>query len=487
MEDRQFVKMDPDCVETRVPARLDRLPWSGWHWMVVTALGVTWILDGLEVTLASALGATLKNPLALGLTDKQVGGTASAYLAGAVAGALVFGYLTDRLGRKRLFFITLGVYLTATALSGLAWNFWSFAFFRALTGAGIGGEYAAINSAIDELIPARMRGHVDLTINATYWIGAALGAVLTLYLVDPRTLPIWLGWRLVFGAGAILGLAILILRSWVPESPRWLMVHGRTKEAEEIVGAVEGKIRARLGELPDPGPESARIRCRHSTPWREIWRAVAHVHRRRSVLGLVLMASQAFFYNAIFFTYALVLAKFYDVPAERVSYYILPLAVGNALGPFLIGRLFDVVGRKPMITITYAASGALLALSGWLFEEQMLTAETQAILWSVIFFIASAAASSAYLTVSEIFPLEIRGFAIAIFYAVGTLVGGVAAPLIFGWLIGTGSRDYLFAGYLAGGASMIAAAVVEACIGVKAERQSLESIATPLSSLDSPE
>ncbi|MGB8355228.1 MAG: MFS transporter [Chthoniobacteraceae bacterium] len=472
-------------VETQVPARLDRLPWSSWHWMIVIALGITWILDGLEVTLASAMGATLKNPAALGLTDAQVGGTATAYLAGAVIGALFFGYLTDRLGRKRLFFITLGLYLVATALSGVAWNYWSFLVFRALTGAGIGGEYAAINSAIDELIPARLRGQVDLAINATYWIGAALGSVLTLYLLDPRIVPIWLGWRLVFGMGAMLGFVILIFRMWVPESPRWLMVHGRPDEAEKIVSGVEETIRAHTGKLPDPGSEVSRIRMRHHTPWREIWRTVAHVHRRRSALGFVLMASQAFFYNAIFFTYGLVLAKFYDVPAERVSYYLLPLALGNALGPILIGRLFDVVGRKPMITLTYIASGVLLAVSGWLFEKQMLTAQTQALLWSVIFFIASAAASSAYLTVSEIFPLEIRGMAISIFYAIGTLIGGVFAPVLFGYLIGTGSREALCAGYLTGAALMIAAGIVEACIGVKAERQSLESIATPLSSQES--
>jgi MFS family permease len=473
-----------ECVETRVPARLDRLPWSAWHWMIVTALGVTWILDGLEVTLAGTLGATLKDRAALGLTDAQVGATATAYLAGAVIGAVVFGYLTDALGRKRLFFITLGVYLAATALSGLAWNFWSFAIFRALTGAGIGGEYAAINSAIDELIPARLRGQVDLAINATYWLGAALGAGLTLYLLDPRTLPVWLGWRLVFGAGALLGLTILIFRLWIPESPRWLMVHGEVSEAEEILDGIEEKVRAHKGPLPEPENSVTRVRVRHHTPWREIWNAVAHVHRRRSILGLVLMGSQAFFYNAIFFSYALVLAKFYGVAAGRVSFYLLPLALGNALGPILIGRLFDVVGRKPMITATYAASGILLAVSGWLFDDGVLTATTQAISWSIIFFIASAAASSAYLTVSEIFPLEIRGLAISIFYAAGTLAGGVGAPLLFGWLIGSGSRAALFGGYLAGSVLMVGAAVVEACIGVKAERQSLESIATPLSAVE---
>ena len=472
----------PETVETQVPARLDRLPWSGWHWMIVTALGVTWILDGLEVTLAGALGATLKNPVALGLTDTQVGGTATAYLAGAVVGALFFGYLTDLFGRKKLFFITLGVYLAGTALSGVAWNFWSFAAFRAITGAGIGGEYAAINSAIDELIPARLRGQVDLAINATYWIGAAMGATLTLFLLDPRTLPLWLGWRLVFGVGAMLGLAILIFRQWVPESPRWLMVHGELQEAERIVGGIEEKVRAHTGPLPEPGPEVTRLHVRLRTPWREIWNALAHEHRSRSLLGLALMASQAFFYNAILFSYALVLTRFYGVAPERVSYYMLPIALGNALGPILIGRLFDVIGRKRMIVLTYAGSGVLLAISGWLFQRQLLTAQTQGVLWSVTFFVASAAASSAYLTVSEIFPLEIRGLAISIFFAVGTLVGGVAAPSLFGYLIGTGSRAHLFAGYLVGALLMCGAAIVEAFIGVNAERQPLESIASPLSS-----
>lgn len=468
-------------VETKVPARLDRLPWSRWHWMVVAALGVTWILDGLEVTLAGALAATLKNPEALSLTDAQVGGTGTAYLAGAVVGALIFGFLTDRLGRKRLFFITLGVYLVGTALSGFAWNFWSFVIFRAITGAGIGGEYAAINSAIDELIPARLRGQVDLAVNATYWLGAALGSGLTLALLDARVIPEWLGWRLVFGVGALLGLIILIFRQWVPESPRWLMVHGDPKEAEAIVANIEKEVSAQKGELPPPEGAPSRLKVRTHTPWREIWQAVAHEHRSRSVLGLVLMASQAFFFNAVLFSYALVLTKFYQVPSARVSSYLLPIVLGNALGPIIIGRLFDVVGRKIMIALTYGLSGILMAVSGWLFAKDMLTAQTQAVAWSVVFFIASAAASSAYLTVSEVFPLEIRGLAISIFYAVGTLVGGVAAPSIFGYLIGTGSRDYLFDGYLGAAGAMIVAAAVEWWIGVAAERQSLESIATPLS------
>ena len=470
-----------DWVETQVPARLDRLPWSRWHWLVVSALGVTWILDGLEVTLAGALAATLKNPQALGLSDLQVGGTATAYLSGAVGGALVFGYATDRLGRKQLFYITLAVYLIGTALSGLAWNYWSFLLFRAITGAGIGGEYAAINSAIDELIPARLRGQVDLAINATYWVGAALGAVLTLFFLNPAFLPVWLGWRLVFGLGAVLGLIILFVRHWVPESPRWLMVHGRAAEGELLVRGIEEKVSAEAGPLPEPGNERMRIRVRPRTPWREIWHAVAHEHRKRSILGFVLMASQAFFFNAILFSFALVLTRYYGVSPERVGSYLLALAVGNALGPILIGRLFDAVGRKPMIVITYAGSGLLLVVNAGLFQRGLLTVQSQTVLWMVIFFIASAAASSAYLTVSEIFPLEIRGLAISIFFAVGTLVGGVGAPSLFGYLIGTGSRSYLCCGYLAGASLMLVAAGVEAWIGVAAERRSLESIAEPLS------
>jgi MFS family permease len=471
-------------IESDVPARLDRLPWSAWHWLIVSALGITWILDGLEVTLAAALGGILKSPQALSLTDPQIGLSASSYLLGAVIGAVVFGYATDRLGRKRLFYVTLMVYLTATAASAFAWSFVSYSVFRAITGAGIGGEYAAINSAIDELIPARRRGQVDLIINSTYWIGAAMGAAATVVLLDPRILPVWLGWRLAFGIGAVLGLIVLFFRHWVPESPRWLMTHGRNDEAEQIVSEVESKVAHGVESLPPIEGPKARIKTRHHTPWSEIWAAIAHRHRSRSFLGLALMIAQAFFYNAIFFTYARVLEKFYGVPADKVSWYLFAFALGNVLGPVLIGHLFDSVGRKPMIVGTYALSGILLALTGWLFELGLLNATTQTVAWTVIFFVASAAASSAYLTVSEIFPLEIRALAIAIFYAVGTLAGGVGAPTLFGYLIGTGSRTQLFRGYLAGAALMVAAAVVELFIGVKAERQSLESISAPLSSAD---
>jgi MFS family permease len=434
------------------------------------------------VTLAGALGGILTRRETLGLTDTQVGASATFYLAGAVIGALLFGYGTDRLGRKKLFFVTVAVYLAATALTAFSWSFASYAFFRALTGAGIGGEYAAINSAIDELIPARVRGRVDLMINGSYWIGAALGAGATIVLLDPRHLPIWLGWRFAFGIGATLGLFVMFIRQWIPESPRWLMIHGRNEEAERIVDEVERTITAHSEMLPAPDAPPTRIRTRTHTPWRQIWNAIVHEHRRRSLLGLVLMLTQAFFYNAIFFTYALVLMRFYGVPERNVGEYLLPFALGNALGPFLIGHLFDTIGRKKMITATYALSGVLLALTGWLFHAGMLTAQTQTLAWSIIFFIASAAASSAYLTISEIFPLEIRAFAIAIFYAIGTLAGGVFAPLLFGWIIGTGSSTALFVGYLIAAALMIIGALVEAWIGVPAERRSLEHIAAPLSS-----
>ena len=468
-------------VESDIPARLDRLPWSRFHWLVVIALGITWVLDGLEVTLAGALGAVLQRPDALGLTDAEVGASATCYLLGAVAGALVFGYATDRLGRKRLFTITLLLYLTATALTALSWNFFSYALFRALTGAGIGGEYSAINSAIDELIPARVRGRVDLIINGSFWIGAAIGAAASIGLLDTGILPIGFAWRLAFGIGAILGVIIIFLRHAIPESPRWLMIHGHEIEAEAVVANIEKRIMAHT--LPPPRSK-IRIRPREHTPLREVWRTMFVQHRRRSLLSLALMSSQAFFYNAIFFTYALVLVKFYGLPAQKVGLYIFPFALGNFFGPLLLGHWFDSFGRKQMITITYALSGILLALSGWMFLHGLLTAVTQAICWTVIFFVASAAASSAYLTVSEIFPLEIRGMAIAIFYAAGTFAGGVAAPYIYGLLIQSSKRIELFYGYLAGAVLMIGAAVVEAIIGVKAERKELEEITAPLSTIE---
>jgi MFS family permease len=469
-----------DIIESDVPARLDRLPWSGWHWRIVIALGITWLLDGLETMLGGALVGILKDPRTLHLTDSQIGVTATVYLAGAVIGALVFGYATDRLGRKRLFFITLGLYLCATAATAFSWSFWSFCLFRSLTGAGIGGEYAAINSAIDELIPARVRGHVDLIINSTFWAGAFLGSLGSVFLLHLKSVPPTLSWRFVFGIGAVLGLGVLMMRRFVPESPRWLLIHGQKGEAERVVSEIEKQV---AGGRKLPAPEGViRLHIQDHTPWRAIWDAMFRQYRERSVLGFSLMVSQAFFYNAVMFTYGLVLLRYYNVPAESVGYWLLPLSAGNFLGPLLIGRLFDTVGRKKMITITYSFSGILLAIASWLFLNAWLTLAMQAIAWSVIFFIASAAASSAYLTVSEVFPLEIRALAIAVFYACGTLIGGVGAPALFGALTETGSRLMLFWGYIAGALLMIGAAVIEWTHGVAAERQPLESVSAPLSS-----
>lgn len=468
-------------IRTDIPARLDALPWSRWHTMVVIALGITWVLDGLEVTLAGAVGSALKQPEALGLSDTQVGFSAAWYLAGAVVGALFFGWATDRFGRRKLFFITLAVYVSATAATAFSWNATSYFVFRALTGAGIGGEYAAINSAVDELIPARVRGHADLLINSTFWLGAALGSGATIFLLDPARFSPAMGWRYAFGMGAVLGLVILVLREAVPESPRWLMIHGKKDEAERIVGEVERHV-MHGRRPPEHEHKITVIRPRKQTLWGEIAHVMFVSHRPRALLSLALMVAQAFFYNAVgFFTLALVLNHFYGVSASRVSMFLLPFAVGNIMGPILLGRLFDAVGRKPMITATYALSGLGLILSGYLFMQNKLTATTLVLAWSGIFFIASCAASSAYLTVSEIFPLELRAVAISIFFALGTLVGGVAAPAIFGRLIDSGSRVYLFYGYLGAGGLMVAAAVCEALFGVKAERKSLEEISPPLS------
>jgi MFS family permease len=464
-------------IETDLPPRLDRLPWAGWHWRVVIALGITWILDGLEVTLVGAIAGVLADPATLGLTPSQIGLAASAYLGGAIAGALFFGRLTDRLGRKRLFLITLGVYLVATLATAASWDFWSFALCRAVTGFGIGGECSAMNSAIDELIPARVRGRVDLMINGTYWVGTALGAASTLWLLDPSILPITIGWRMAFALGGILGAGVLMVRRHLPESPRWLLLHGRVDEAARTVRRIEKIVAHESGRpLPAPGPP-VNLEVKGTVGLAHVARVLLVAHRRRTVLGVTLMASQAFAYNAIFFTYALVLGRFYGVAPDRVGLYILPFAVGNALGPLILGHLFDSVGRRPMIAITYAVSGLLLALTGWLFARGLLTATTQTLLWSAVFFVASAAASSAYLTVSELFPVELRGLAIALFYVAGLAAGGVAAPAILGALIESGDRYHVFAGYLVGAALMVTAAVLAAFIGVPAERKSLEEIA----------
>ncbi|GGC50560.1 MFS transporter [Chelatococcus reniformis] len=474
----------PASVETLIPARLDRLPWGRFHTLVVVALGVTWILDGLEVTLAGSLAGALTSSPVLAFSNADVGFAASAYLLGAVLGALGFGWLTDRLGRKKLFFITLAVYIAATAATAFAWNLWSFMLFRFLTGAGIGGEYTAINSTIQELIPARYRGQTDLVINGSFWVGAALGAAGSLVLLDPAIIDPELGWRLAFFIGAAIGLVILVLRSWLPESPRWLITHGRKAEADRIAAEIEAALEAEGKVLPEPEGGPIRLRPRTHTPIGEAFTALFVIHRRRALVGLVLMAAQAFFYNAIFFTYALVLMDFYGVPAAHIGWYILPFAAGNFLGPLLLGRLFDTVGRRIMISATYLISGLLLIATGALFSAGLLSATTQTLCWSVIFFFASCAASSAYLTVSETFPLEIRALAIAIFYAVGTGIGGVAGPAVFAGLVETGSRQAVFGGYVFGALLMIGAAAVMWRWGIAAERKSLESIARPLAAHD---
>jgi MFS family permease len=472
-----------NTIETDIPARLDRLPWSRFHTLVVIALGITWVLDGLEVTLAGSIAGALQQSPVLQFSEVEVGLVNSAYLVGAVTGAFLFGYLTDLAGRKKLFMITLGLYLCATAATALSWDFASFAAFRLLTGAGIGGEYAAINSAIQELVPARFRGRTDLAINGSFWLGAALGAIGAVVFLAPGVLPPDWGWRCAFGIGAVLGLAILLLRRWVPESPRWLMLHNRLDEAEAVIGDIEKRVEGH--HLP-PAEEKIRLDVsgRHSLAAMVL--AIVREYPSRAVLGFVLMGAQAFFYNAIFFSYALVLTRFFSVPAASVGWYVLPFALGNFVGPLVLGPLFDIVGRKPMIALTYAVSGVLLALVGYLFRIEAVSAAALTAWWSVIFFFASAAASSAYLTVSESFPLEARAFAIAFFYAVGTACGGVAAPYLFAALIGTGERGNVFLGYLFGAALMIGAAITELLIGVKAERQSLETVARPLSARPHP-
>ena len=467
-------------VVTDIPSRLDRLPWGRFHTLVVVALGITWILDGLEVTLAGAVSGALKESPVLHFSNTDVGLAGSAYIAGAVLGSLFFGWLTDRWGRKKLFFITLAVYMTATCATALSWNVGSFMFFRFITGAGIGGEYSAINSTIQELVPARVRGWTDLIINGSFWIGAAIGAAGSIVLLNPSLFSIDTGWRIAFLIGAAMSIAIFFLRMWIPESPRWLITHGRLEEAGSIVARIEANF-AKSGHRLACGPfPKIRLYARSHTSLAEVAATLLSTYRRRTAVGLSLMTAQAFFYNAIFFTYALILIDFYKVPSDDIGWYLLPFAAGNFLGPLVLGRLFDTVGRRQMIAFTYATSGVLLAATGYLFARDIVTAGSLTFAWMVIFFFASAAASAAYLTVSETFPLEIRALAIAFFYAVGTGVGGVLGPWLFGLLIETGSRASVFSGYLLGAMLMIGAAGVAARWGIAAERKPLETVSAPL-------
>jgi MFS family permease len=471
-------------VESCVPARLDALPWSHFHTRVIIALGIAWVLDGLEVTLAGAVAGALKASPSLRLTDAQIGISASAYLAGAVLGALLFGWLTDRFGRKRLFYLTLGVYILATGATALATDFAAFAAARFVTGAGIGGEYAAINSAIQELIPARYRGRTDLAVNGSFWLGAVVGAIGSSLLLEPGRLPPDIGWRAAFGSGAVLGLGILFLRRYLPESPRWLLLHGRVEEAERIAAEVERDAGA--STMPSQSRAQLRLRIRaRGVSFVDLGVTLFRSYPRRAVLGLVLMTAQAFCYNAIFFTYALVLDRFYGVPPQEVGLYLLPFAVSNFLGPLVLGRYFDTWGRRQMIAATYALSGLLLGLTAILFVAGVLSAATQTLAWTIVFFFASAAASSAYLVVSESFPAEVRALSIALFYALGTGIGGIGAPLLFGVLIGTGEAQAISWGYALGALLMVTAAVVTLRLGIASERKPLEEVARPLSCLES--
>lgn len=465
-----------------IPARLDRLPWSRWHWRVVIALGVAWVLDGLEVTLVGSLGSVLERSDTLALDAAQVGWTGSLYIAGTVLGALIFGRLTDRLGRKRLFMLTLMLYMAATLATAFAQDFLFLALCRFVTGLGIGGEYAAINSAIDELVPARVRGRVNLIINASFWIGAALGAGLSLVILDPQVMGAALGWRACFLLGAVLAVAVLLVRRHVPESPRWLLMHGRRAEAEAVVRSIEAQVEQQHGALPtvDHAPGAAiqgGTTGSGMLPWREIAHVLLHRYRQRSVMVALMMVAQAFVYNAIFFTYSLVLTRFFQVPDHRVALYIFPFALGNVLGPLLLGHLFDSIGRRRMIAATYLLSGAGLAATAWAFNAGLLDARSLALCWSAVFFVASAAASSAYLTASEVFPLRMRAMAISIFYAIGTGVGGFVAPVLLGWLIASGDRHAVAAGYALGACLALLAGGCALRFAVDAERRTLEEVA----------
>jgi MFS family permease len=473
-------------IRSQIPARLDRLPWSRWHWMIVIGLGTVWILDGLEVTIVGNVAGRLAEPgSGLHISAAQISGlAASLYVAGACVGALFFGWLTDRLGRKRLFLVSLVVYLVATALTALAFDSWWFFACRFLTGFGIGGEYAAINSAIDELIPGRVRGRVDIVINGSFWIGAMIGSLLSIVLLDESLFAADVGWRLSFALGAVLALVILLVRRNVPESPRWLMIHGREEEAEAVVADAERRVREETGqELPEPEGEIT-IRQRRSIGFGTIARTVFALYPKRAVLGLSLFVGQAFLYNAITFGYATILITFFHVPSGHTGYYYAAIAVGNFMGPLLLGRLFDTLGRKAMISSTYILSGLLLLVTAWLFHRGSLNATTMTVAWCVVLFFASTGASSAYLTVSEIFPMETRAMAIAFFYAIGTAVGGITGPQVFSHLTESGKVGDVVLAFAIGAALMIAAGLVAAFLAVRAERQSLEDIARPLTAED---
>jgi MFS family permease len=475
-------------ITTDIPARLDRLPWARWHWLVVIGLGTVWILDGLEVTIVGSMSAALEpESTGLGLSSFDVGLAGALYVAGACVGALFFGQLTDRYGRKKLFLITLAVYTVATVATAFAPNALWYFIARFFTGTGIGGEYAAINSAIDELIPAKYRGRVDVAINGSFWVGAAGGSLLTIPLLDPTLVdPAW-GWRIAFGLGAILAVGILVVRRNVPESPRWLFIHGREEQGEEIVRSIEHRVEEETEKKLPAVKDTITIRQRKTIGIGLIARTVFTLYPKRTILCFSLFVGQAFLYNAFFFTYGSTLTEFYDV--QQTGWYLAIFAASNFLGALLLSPLFDSVGRVRMITGTYVLSGVLLAVTGFMLGG--LGAATLTLMGSIVFFFASAGASSAYLTASEIFPMETRALCIAFFYAIGTAAGGIAGPLLFGKLIenASASKDItqIALGYFIGAALMIIGGIVEAVLGVRAEGRSLEDIAQPLTVEDEPD
>src|SRR5215467_1397907 len=471
---------DLGTIRTNVPARLDRLPWCRWHWMIVIGLGTVWILDGLEVTLVGTLsGQISKHGSGVAITQSQITGFAAAmYVAGACVGALFFGRLTDRFGRKKLFMITLAVYLAATAMTALSFTAWWFFLFRFMTGFGIGGEYAAINSAIDELIPKKHRGRIDIVINGTYWAGATVGALLTVPLTSQLATNV--GWRVAFGLGVVLGLVILLVRRNVPESPRWLFIHGRDKQADKLVGEIEREVEQETGARLEPADEYLTIRQRRSIGLWEIARTVFSRYPKRSALRFALFIMQAFLYNAIIFSFGQILQTFFHVQPVSVGYYFAIVAIGNLLGPLILAPLFDSIGRKPLIAGTYILSGLLLLGTAWLFDNGSLSAKTLTACWCAVLFFASAGASAAYLTVSEIFPMETRALAIAFFYAIGTAAGGITGPLLFSKLVSTGKVGDTVVAFVVGAIVMILGGIVELFLGVRAERRSLEELATLL-------
>ncbi|HSD25113.1 MAG TPA: MFS transporter [Solirubrobacterales bacterium] len=471
-----------ETIRTRIPARIDRLPWSRWHWLVLIGLGTVWVLDGLEVTIVGAIGARLQEPGALGLSASQLGEAGTAYVLGACCGAIFFGYLTDRLGRKRLFLVTLLVYLLATVGTAFAGSFAWFAIFRFLTGFGIGGEYAAINSAIDELIPARVRGWVDLAVNGSFWLGAAFGAALTGVLLDTSIFSTDLGWRLGFALGALLAFGIMLVRRYVPESPRWLMVHGRQEEAERLVAEIEETVKEETGkrDLPEADLE-LEIHPRESTGFIDIGRTLFKKYPRRFILGFALMGTQAFLYNAVLFNFSGLLTGFFSVSDSVAGLYLIPFGIANFLGALLLGRLFDTIGRREMITLTYFLGGIGMIINGYLIANTGASAWVFIAVICATFFFASAAASAAYLTVSEVFPLETRAMAIALFYAIATGIGGAIGPLYYGRVVDGGNPDAVFLAFGITAVLMCIAAVVEWFLGVRAEQRHLEEVAEPLS------